>query len=205
MSVLDEETDDAAQLVQLGHAFAMQAYLAVQASDLDAAKPLIGRAREIAEKTRDSDLMIRVRLIENYSVVLNGDDAGRDEILAILNSGPKHIDELYSGGWSNITYFDVEQRRLDVAAELLDLSIPLMHEHDLPICRVWQMGSRARLALMVGDWDDAAADADRLLARADRAAGQDMAVAHPRVGHAAQARDGERLPRRRMETRAPVR
>ena len=74
MSVLDEETDDAAQLVQLGHAFAMQAYLAVQASDLDAAKPLIGRAREIAEKTRDSDLMIRVRLIENYSVVLNGDD-----------------------------------------------------------------------------------------------------------------------------------
>jgi DNA-binding CsgD family transcriptional regulator len=107
--------------------------------------------------------MIRVRLIENYGVVLNGDDAGRDEILAILNSGPKHIDELYSGGWSNITYFDVEQRRLDVAAELLDLSIPLMHEHDLPICRVWQMGSRARLALMVGDWDDAAADADRLL------------------------------------------
>ncbi len=107
--------------------------------------------------------MIRVRLIENYGVVLNGDDSGRDEIMAILNSGPKHIDELYSGGWSNITYFDVEQRRLDIAAESLDISIPLMHEHDLPICRVWQMGSRARLQLMVGDWDDAAADAERLL------------------------------------------
>jgi DNA-binding CsgD family transcriptional regulator len=53
---------------------------------------------------------------------------------------------------------------LDLAAELLDVSIPLMHEHDLPICRVWQMGSRARLQLMVGEWDDAAADADRLLA-----------------------------------------
>ena len=104
--------------------------------------------------------MIRVRLIDNYGVVLNGDDSGRDEILAILNSGPKHIDELYSGGWSNITYFDVEQRRLDVAAELLDVSIPLMHEHDLPICRVWQMGSRARLQLMVGEWDDAAAEAE---------------------------------------------
>ena len=36
MTVLDADTDDAAQLVQLGHAFAMQAYLAVQASDLDA-------------------------------------------------------------------------------------------------------------------------------------------------------------------------
>jgi DNA-binding CsgD family transcriptional regulator len=163
MTVLDEKTEDADQLLQLGHAFAMQAYLAVQASDLDGAKALVARAREIAEKTGNSDLMIRVRLIENYGAVLNGDDSGRDEILAILDSGPKHINELYSGGWSNITYFDVEQRRLDVAAELLDVSIPLMHEHDLPICRVWQMGSRARLQLMVGEWDDAVAEADRLL------------------------------------------
>lgn len=163
VTVLDETSEDAAQLVQLGHAFAMQAYLAVQASDLDGTKPLIARAREIAEATGNSDLLIRVRLIENYAVVLNGDDSGRDEIMSILNSGPEHIDELYSGGWSNITYFDVEQRRLDIAAELLDVSIPLMHEHDLPICRVWQMGSRARLQLMVGDWDDAAADAERLL------------------------------------------
>jgi DNA-binding CsgD family transcriptional regulator len=161
--VLDERTGEAGERVQLGHAFAMQAYLAVQASELDRSKTLIARAREIAEDTGNSDLMIRVRLIENYAVVLNGDDAGRDEIMAILNSGPKHIDELYSGGWSNITYFDVEQRRLDVAAESLDISIPLMHEHDLPICRVWQMGSRARLQLMVGDWDEAAADAERLL------------------------------------------
>ncbi len=163
MSALDADAADAEQLIQLGHAFAMQAYLAVQATDFVRVTPLIARAREIAERSGDSDLMIRVRLIENYSVVLNGDDAGRDEILAILNSGPKHINELYSGGWSNITYFDVEQRRLDGAAELLDVSIPLMHEHDLPICRVWQMGSRARLQLMVGEWDDAAADADRLL------------------------------------------
>ena len=44
------------QLVQLGHAFAMQAYLAVQASDLDRAKALIARAREIADRTGDSDV-----------------------------------------------------------------------------------------------------------------------------------------------------
>ncbi len=163
ITVLDAETDDAEQLVQLGHAFATQAYLAVQASDLDGAKTLISRAREIADRTGDSDLNIRVSLIENYCVVLNGDDSGREEILSILNAGPKHINELYSGGWSNITYFDVEQRRLDVAADLLDISIPLMHEHDLPICRVWQLGSRARLQLMMGEWDDATVDADRVL------------------------------------------
>ena len=163
MTVLDAESGDAEQLVQLGHAFAMQAYLAVQASALDRAKTLAARAREIADKTGDSALTIRVRLIENYGVVLNGDDSGRDEILSILDSAPKHIDELYSGGWSNITYFDVEQRRLDVAADLLDVSIPLMLEHDLPICRVWQIGSRARLQLMVGEWDDAVADAELVL------------------------------------------
>ena len=163
MTVLDAATEDANHLVQLGHAFAMQAYLAVQASALDRAKALIAQAREIALRTDDSALMIRVRLIEGYGLVLDGDESGREEILSILNSGPKHIDELYSGGWSNITYFDVEQRRLDVAAELLDVSIPLMLEHDLPICRVWQIGSRARLELMVGEWDDATADADRVL------------------------------------------
>jgi DNA-binding CsgD family transcriptional regulator len=38
-----------------------------------------------------------------------------------------------------------------------------MEEHDLPICRVWQTGSRARLGLLRGDWDKAEADADRVL------------------------------------------
>ena len=161
--VLDADTDDVNELVQLGHAFAMQAYLAGHASQLDVAIPLISRAHEIADRTGDSDLTVRVRLIENYGVVLMGDESGRDVILSILDAGPKHVDELYSGGWSSITYFDVEQRRLDSAAELLDVSIPLMLEHDLPICRVWQIGSRARLQLMVGEWDDATADADRVL------------------------------------------
>ena len=162
MSVLGAECDGDA-VVALGHAFAMQAYLAVQTSDLDRTAELIARARDIAVRTGDSDLMVRVRLIENYRVLLTGDDAGREEILSILHAGPQNIDELYSGGWSNVTYLDVEQRRLDVAADLLGVTIPLMYEHDLPICRAWQTGSRARLQLFVGDWNDALADAERVL------------------------------------------
>jgi DNA-binding CsgD family transcriptional regulator len=162
MTVLGGECHGEAA-VALGHAFAMQAYLAVQASDLDRTALLIARAREIADCTGDSDLMVRVRLIENYGAMLKGDDAGRELILSILHAGPRNIDELYSGGWSNITYLDVEQRRLDVAADLLDVTIPLMYEHDLPICRAWQTGSRARLQLLTGDWDDALADAERVL------------------------------------------
>jgi DNA-binding CsgD family transcriptional regulator len=161
MSVLGAESGDG--LVQLGHAFAMQAYLAVQHSDLVQAAELISRAREIAGTTNDPALAIRVRLIESYGAMLNGDETGREVILSILRAGPENVDELYSGGWSNVTYLDVEQRRLDVAADLLDVTIPLMYEHDLPICRVWQTGSRARLQLLVGEWDDALADADRVL------------------------------------------
>lgn len=162
MSVLDGESEGDA-VVALGHAFAIQAYLAVQASDLDRTATLIARAHEIADNTGDSDLMVRVRLIESYAAILRGDNAGRETILSILHAGPRNIDELYSGGWSNITYLDVEQRRLDVAADLLDVTIPLMYEHDLPICRAWQTGSRSRLQLFTGDWDDALADAELVL------------------------------------------
>src|SRR4029077_11269754 len=69
----------------------------------------------------------------------------------------------YSGGYTQLTYFDVEQRRLGVASDLLERSIPLMVEHDLPICRVVQLGARSRLKLLMGDWDDALADADEVL------------------------------------------
>ncbi|WP_234816308.1 LuxR C-terminal-related transcriptional regulator [Mycolicibacterium agri] len=157
------DAEEAQQRAQLGQAFAMQAFLAVQASDLERTRRSVARAREIADTTGDFALLVRVRLIEGYAAVLTGDASGRDEILSILASAPRHVDELHSSGWSNLTYFDVEQRRLDTAAELLDVSIPLMLEHDLPICRAWQLGSRARLALMVGEWDDATADADRVL------------------------------------------
>ena len=87
----------------------------------------------------------------------------RDGCSRCSPGGPRHIDETYSTGYTNLTYFDVEQRRLGAAAELLDVSIPLMVEHDLPICRVVQTGSRSRLNLLFGDWDDALSDADAVL------------------------------------------
>jgi|KBSSwiStaDraftv2_1062776.scaffolds.fasta_scaffold00837_18 DNA-binding CsgD family transcriptional regulator/GTPase SAR1 family protein/tetratricopeptide (TPR) repeat protein len=165
ISVLDGEDSraDSSALASLGHAFAMDAYLTLQCNHVDHALTLIGRAHEIADRTHDEGLDVRVRLIESYCALLAGDDAGRSSIVEILRAGPPHIDETYSAGYSNLTYFDVEQRRLDQAADLLERSIPLMEEHDLPICRVWQTGSRARLGLLRGDWAKAEADADRVL------------------------------------------
>lgn len=154
---------DTDRLLQLGHAFAMQAFLAVQSSELQSASTLVAHAAAIAAEVGDASLNVRVRLIECICEIAAGDDTARDRLLGVLAGGPAHIDETYSTGYTNLTYFDVEQRRLGAAADLLERSIPLMVEHDLPICRVVQLGSRSRLNLLFGDWDDALADADAVL------------------------------------------
>jgi len=165
ISVLDEHvgTSDLGKLINLGFAFAMQAFLAVRSADLDRAAVLVARAREIADRADVSVLHVRVELIENYVTLLSGDDAGRAQILAILRAGPTSVDAIYSQGWTDLTYFDVEHRRFGMAADLLDESIPLMLEHDLPVCRVVQTASRARLGLLTGHWAKATADADAVL------------------------------------------
>ncbi|WP_245717679.1 ATP-binding protein [Nocardia jejuensis] len=165
ISVLDADagTDEPVLLARVGHAFALQAFLAVQASRLDSATQLLERAREIAAKAEDPALRVRVSLIEGYCAVLGGQQIARHELLEVLAAGPEHIDEVYSSGYTNLSFFDVEQRRLDAAADLLEVCIPLMVEHDLPVCRVVQLGSRSRLKLLVGDWNGAIADADSVL------------------------------------------
>ena len=95
--------------------------------------------------------------------MIGGDDAGRDAVLAIMRSAPRHLDEIYSSGYSNLTYLDVEQRRLRDAEQLLNFSLPMTVERDLPICRVWQLGARGRLSLLTGEWDDALSDAASVL------------------------------------------
>ncbi|MEW5808866.1 MAG: AAA family ATPase [Actinomycetota bacterium] len=157
------EKHDSTQLCQLGHGLAMQAYLAVQANRIQEAERILPRARDIASVVADSDLLARVELISQYCGILSGEAGSRDRLLAVLSAAPRHIDEIYSSGYTNLTHFDVEQRRLGAAAELLGRSVPLMVEHDLPICRMVQVGSRSRLSLLTGDWDAALVDTESVL------------------------------------------
>jgi hypothetical protein len=142
IAVLDGGSEPAADpdLARLGHAFAMQAYLAMQSSELDKAATLLARAKEIAGRAGDPTLVVRTGLIENLCAVLAGQQAGRDTVLSIVGSAPKHFDEIYSSGYSNLTYLDVEQRRFDEAADLLEVSLAMTVDRDLPICYVWQLG-----------------------------------------------------------------
>ncbi|MCX5045435.1 AAA family ATPase [Aldersonia sp. NBC_00410] len=167
IAVLEDraESDEPQLLTQLGHAFAFQAFLAVQSSRLDAATRLLRRAREIAGRAHDPLLNVRIDVVGGVCEVLTGHEVARDELLEMLGAGPRLINETYSSGYTALSYFDVEQRRLRAATELLDVCLPLMVEHDLPICHVVQLGSRSRLKLLVGDWDGALVDADAVLDR----------------------------------------
>lgn len=147
----------------LGHALAMQAYLAVQANDIGRARRLIARATELAAVSEDPTLAVRARLITGICDVLEGAGGSREATLTILGGAHEQLDEVYSSGYSNITYLDVEQRRLRHASELLGFTLPLTTERDLPICRVWQLGSRGRMKLLRGDWSEAVADAELVL------------------------------------------
>ena len=158
------EQNSPAGLPLLGHAFATQATLAMQAADFGQAATLIAQGREIAGRAHDPTLDVRLNLIEGCCNVYTGHDHAREALLTMVRSAPEHYDEIYSSAYSNLVYADVEQRRFDQAAELFDVVIPLSVERDLPICRVWQVGSRGRLGLLTGDWDQALVDADDVLA-----------------------------------------
>ncbi|WP_269821643.1 ATP-binding protein [Nocardia yamanashiensis] len=148
---------------QAGHAIAMQAFLAAQSTRLDDAADLLARAREIADAAGDPLLHVRIDIITGWCAVLAGKPTARTDLLTLLAAGPRHIDEIYSSGYTHLTFFDVEQRRLTAATELLDTCLPLMVDNDLPVCRVVQLGSRSRLKLLTGDWQGALADADAVL------------------------------------------
>lgn len=168
VAVLDAEPDAHSDIdrARLGHAFAWQAYLAMQANDLDRARTLLQRATDVSDEVDadvDPSLSVRIRLLKGICGVLENRDTSREATLAILETSYNDLDEIASGAYSNLTYLDVEQRRLRQATELLGYTLPLTVERDLPICYVWQLGARGRLKMIEGDWDDAIVDADIVL------------------------------------------
>lgn len=147
----------------LGHAVALQAYLAVHASDVRRARLFLSQARKVAAEVDDPTLNVRVELVEAICRVVEGQEGAREAVLGIVEPAADNFDDILSSGYSNLAYLDVEHRRLPEALAVLEVSLPLTVEWDIPICYVWQMGARGRLQLLQGDWDAAEADAERVL------------------------------------------
>ncbi|HEX5016994.1 MAG TPA: LuxR C-terminal-related transcriptional regulator, partial [Actinomycetes bacterium] len=146
----------------VGLALTLQAYLAVQRSDLPGALALLEQASRCANESSDPMLVSRIAIVDGVLRVATGEEVARDEILQLVQ-GARPFDDNLSSGFSNLAYSDVEFRRLDEAWSVLDESLPLTVEWDLPICHVWQMGARGRLNLIGGDWGAAVLDAEAVL------------------------------------------
>ncbi|HVQ88196.1 MAG TPA: AAA family ATPase [Actinomycetes bacterium] len=148
----------------LGHAVALQAYLAIQASDLGQAAVLLERARKVATEVDDPTLNVRIELLEAILGVFESTEGAREAVIGIVGPGQDSFDDTLSSGYSNLAYLDVEYRRLPEAVDVMKVSLPLTVEWDMPICYVWQMGARGRMQMMKGDWQAAEADAETVLA-----------------------------------------
>ncbi|MGV0643533.1 AAA family ATPase [Mycolicibacterium sp. XJ2546] len=162
IAVLEGQSTGPVELALIGHATATQALIAVMAGDLNRTETLLARARSFARKTDDQALAVWLRVIEGYRGYA-GDGDGRSAVLAALSAAPVHFDDIYSHAYAGLIYLDVEHRRLEQAAELLDVGLPLSIERDVPLARSWQLGERARMQLFLGDWDDALVDAETVL------------------------------------------
>ncbi|EHB53401.1 transcriptional regulator, LuxR family [Mycolicibacterium rhodesiae JS60] len=151
--------------VLLGHALTTQAYFAISAGDIERSELLLARARESVAAADDPVLGGRIAIVEGYRGGLVGDAGAREAIVSGITAATEHVaDDVYAYGCSILALIDIEQRNHDQTAELLDVSVPLCLERDAPFGRSWLFATRARIALLVGDWDAAVADADTVLA-----------------------------------------
>lgn len=148
----------------LGQALTTQAYFAVLGGDLQRAATLVYQAAESAAVVGEPALNARVALIEGYRGVLAGDEAARERMLSSIRSAADLFeDEVYSQAATSLAFLDIEQRRFDRAAEVLEAGLALTEEREIALGRSWLVGMRSRLRLLVGNWDDALADTSAVL------------------------------------------
>lgn len=139
-------------------------YLAYRRHDLGEARRLGAAARKTADAVADTVSRLRLDIADAAADLVEGDLTGRARLMTAASTAMSaSLDEVGTTAYSNLSAIDVENRRLKDAEAVLDASIPLTVELDIPICRQWQTGVRSRLHLMRGRWVAAAEDATTVL------------------------------------------
>jgi DNA-binding CsgD family transcriptional regulator len=149
-----------------GGAELIKGYLAYLRSDQELAARHCADASRIAEAAGDTALALRTAVVGAAAGLGLGTPGARDRLLTLIEDAKAHgLDELASTGYSNLSYLDVEQRRLGDAERVLEESLAFTTARDIPICNHWQTAVRARLRFIGGRWDAALEDAADVLAR----------------------------------------
>ncbi|QIG40351.1 AAA family ATPase [Microbacterium sp. 4R-513] len=142
---------------------ATRAYLAYRRQDLDSARAIAAVAREIAGTAPDEKTDAarrRLAITEAAADLVEGSTASRVRLLLQASAAiDVSLDEIGTTAYSNLSALDIENRRLPEAEAVLAESIPLTIERDIPICRQWQTGMRARLHFLRGRWTASGEDA----------------------------------------------
>ncbi|MEV6493534.1 helix-turn-helix transcriptional regulator, partial [Actinoplanes sp. NPDC051633] len=135
-------------------------------NEFELAVSCLSEARSIAESLGDDATRVRTRLVDAACDLARGVPIARERLAGTIEEALAHqLDELASTGYSNISYLDVEQRRLREAERVLEVSLVFTAERDIPICNHWQTAVRSRLRLLEGRWSAAVEDAEDALAR----------------------------------------
>ncbi|WP_344807866.1 ATP-binding protein [Microlunatus ginsengisoli] len=150
--------------LKYGSARVTQAYLAYLRSEYAYSELCSADGARVAEEVGDEALSLRGSLVRTLSDLALGRPGARERSLDLIaRARDAHLDELASTGYSNVSYFDVEQSRLAAGEAVLDVSLPFTVERDIPICNHWQTAVRSRLRFREGRWTAALEDADKAL------------------------------------------
>ncbi|HEX4688340.1 MAG TPA: AAA family ATPase [Nocardioides sp.] len=154
---------DAGATLAYGAARAARGFMAYMRSDVDLALTCVAEV-EGSPGTIPGPLALKSDLVRDLSDLVRGETDARGRVADLIDSARSHRwDELASTGYSQLASLDVEHRRLRSAEHVLEASLPFTVDRDIPICRHWQTGVRARLHFFQGRWNAAAEDADRVL------------------------------------------
>lgn len=153
---------------ELGYALANRAYLAAQRGDVAQAQQAGEHAQRIADELGDAALLSTASIGMAVVRLQGGDLDARSELLAARDTGLRlRLDELATAPMSNLAHLDVEHGRFGAAEDTLTDALRVSEERDVPICSMWQRGTRARLRLLQGRWPEAERDALAVLATGD--------------------------------------
>lgn len=149
-----------------GSARATRAYLAYHEGEYAFSAACSADAVRIADSTHNHALALRSRMVGAVADLALGDNEARERVIRVIEQArAADLDELASSGYSNLSYLDVEHRRLRAAERVLEVSLPFTVERDIAVCNHWQTAVRTRLRFVEGRWSAALEDAEEALTR----------------------------------------
>jgi DNA-binding CsgD family transcriptional regulator len=155
--------DGSGATLAYGAARAARGFMAYMRSDVDLALSCVAEV-EGTPGTLPGQLVLKTDLVRDLADLVRGEEEARGRVADLIDSARSHRwDELASTGYSQLASLDVEHHRLRSAEHVLEASLPFTVDRDIPICRHWQTGVRARLHFAQGRWSAAVEDAERVL------------------------------------------